>query len=332
MTGLLTRRSRDTPLRPRRLVALVARLRPTGRQPLAIAAAICTFACLQATTARAWDAREPGAAPPSLRGMAGAGIAAALGTGALFTNPAALSAQPGQNIELGLARDQRPGRTGFWVGSVDGNRGGIAGGTIYSFETGVRADGRSRSGSDWRSGIALGVHGDSASFVLGGCMRRLGLDLGAGGGEAKRSISGWTGDLGLAASLGDVVHLGAVWRDITSIDDSVAGRAETTSRVGGGLAISAGPVLLAADALWRLDDSVAQWHAGATVAIAGVVQVRAGWRLDPGSVARQLIAGGLGLRIEQYGVDVALELDPAQPSRFRFALSLVVGIPYVLGG
>ena len=303
-----------------------------GGGPAAIATALCAIACLPAQSALAWDAREPGAMPPSLRGMAGAGIAAALGTGALFTNPAALSAQPGQNIEIGLARDQRPGRTGFWVGSVDGNRGGVAGGTVYSFETGERADGRTRSGSDWRSGIALGLHGDSGSFVLGGCLRRLGLDLGAGGGEKKRSFSGWTGDLGLAASLGDVVHLGAVWRDITHVEDSAAARAETTSRVGGGLAISAGPVLLAADALWRLDDAVAQWHAGATVAIAGVVQVRAGWRLDPGSVARQLIAGGLGVRIERYGVDAAFEFDPAQPSRFRFALSLVGGIPYVLGG
>ena len=295
-------------------------------------AALCALVLLSwAATALAWTGTDSASAPPALRAMGGAGIAGALGTGAIFTNPAAMAAQPGQNIELGFSHDRRPARTGFWAGSVDGNRGGIAGGTVYSYETGKRADGRSRVGTDWRSGIALGGTSDSASIVLGGTLRRVSMDVGAGADEAKESYAGWTGDAGLLIGIGQNLRLGAVWRDIVDVGTSVAAKQEVRSRVGGGISVNIGPVLFAGDAIWPLDGSDASWHAGAAITIASVVQVRGGWRMDPASAARHLIAAGLALRIDSYGIDLGFDIDPQTPDRFRVAASLVFGIPYVIG-
>lgn len=299
---------------------------------LCVAAWLCVAGSLCiAAPALAWNGTESASAPPALRGMGGAGIAGALGTGALFTNPAAMAVQPGQNVELGFSRDRLPGRTGFWAGSVDGNRGGIAGGTVYSYETGKSAAGRTRVGTDWRSGIALGAASDTASIVLGGTLRRLSMDVGAGAGEAKESYAGWTGDVGLLVGLGQHLRFGAVWRDVVDVGSSVAARVETRSRLGGGLSVNVGPVLAAADAIWPLDGGDPAWHAGMAVTLGSVVQLRGGWRMDPVSVARHLIAGGMALRIESYGLDVGFDIDPQTPERFRVAVSLVFGIPYVIG-
>ncbi len=302
-----------------------------ARRSLAVAVACAWLVLGTSGVALAWGGTDSASAPPALRGMGGAGIAGALGTGALFTNPAAMAAQPGQNIEIGFSHDRRPGRTGFWAGSVDGNRGGIAGGTVYSYETGKLGDGRTRVGTDWRSGIALGGASDSASVVLGGTLRRLSMDVGAGAGESKESYAGWTGDVGLLVGVGQNLRLGAVWRDVVDVGSSAAARQETRSRVGGGLSVNVGPVLVAGDAIWPLDGGEPAWHAGAAATIASVVQLRGGWRMDPSATARHLIAAGLALRIDSYGLDVGFDIDPQLPERFRVAVSLVFGIPYVIG-
>ncbi|MCB9738887.1 MAG: hypothetical protein H6747_06435 [Deltaproteobacteria bacterium] len=281
---------------------------------------------LRAAPAAAWDGANPGALPPALRATAGAGAATSTGVGSLFANPAVMGLQPGQSIELGFARGQRPGRTTFSLGSVDGNRGGIAGGTSYAYEFGQLASGRERSGYDWRAGIATGLRGETAALLLGGTIRRMSLELGAHQGEAKREIAGWTGDAGLLLALGQYVRLGAMWQNIRSIDES-----ETPSRLVGGLGIAAGPVLIAADGRFRTEDWSKSWAVGAQFGIANVAILRAGWQMDERGLFRHLITGGAGIRVDTYGFDVSFEMDPQTPARWRLGLAVVLGLPYVAG-
>lgn len=290
------------------------------------AAALLCCLLLTPAVAQAWTAADAGATPPSLRGTGGAGVAAVAGVAALFANPATMGMQPGQNIELGFARDQRPGRSTFTLGSVDGNRGGIAGGTSYAYEVGELADGRARSGYDWRAGIATGLRGETAGLLLGGSMRRLSMDVGAGAGQAKSTVSGWTGDLGLLLVLGEYIRIGGVWQNIVEL-----GGGETPGTIVGGLGIAAGPVLIAGDARFRTRDWAPSWAAGAQFAIAQVAILRAGWRMDEQSVTRHLVTGGVGARIERYGFDVSFEIDPETPARWRLGLAIVLGLPYVAG-
>lgn len=304
-------------------IGIVEPMKPTAR---ALSLLIATLVLSTGSLALARTGAEPGSLPPALRATGGAGVAAVTGLGSLFANPAAMGMQPGQSIELGFARDQRPGRSTFSLGSVDGNRGQIAGGSAYAYEFGDTVDGRERSGYDWRSGVSFGLKGETAGLLLGGTVRRMSMDWAAGAGQAKRTVEGWTGDVGLLLVLGEYIRLGAVWQNVKTL-----GSDEAPSMLAGGLGITAGPVLIAADTRFRTTDWEPNWAVGAQFGIAQVAIIRAGWRMDRGAQAQHLITGGLGVRIERYGFDASFEIDPKVPSRWQLGISVVLGLPYVGG-
>jgi hypothetical protein len=276
--------------------------------------------------ASAWTGAHPGAISPAMRAMGGAGVAVMAGTGALFANPALMAVLPGQSFEFGAARDQRPGRSTFSLGSVDGNKGSIAGGSVYSFESGTVAGGRDRSGYDWRAGAATGVKGDTAGFFFGGSLRRMSMDLGATDVIAAQAVSSWSGDAGILVVLGDHVRVGASWRNIGTKNED-----EAPSRLVSGIGIGASKLLIAADADVSTVSWKPRWHVGAQLLLGESFLLRGGWQLDNEATSRQMISAGAGIRIDRWGVDASFALDPAFSARWQLGVSIVLGLPYVGG-
>jgi hypothetical protein len=298
-----------------------------SKQSARVAAlALCLVLAAHPTGAAAWTGEQPGAVPPTMRAMAGAGAAVMAGTGALFANPALMAVLPGQSFELSFARDQRPGRSSFSLGSVDGNPGSIAGGSVYSYETGALADGRDRSGYDWRAGAATGVKGETAGLFFGGSVRRQSFDIGAADGVAARSVANWCGDAGILIVLGDHVRVGGAWRNIGSSDDD-----EAPSRVVGGVGIGGSSFAIAADADWSTQTWQPRLMVGGQLLLGQVVLLRGGWRLDNAATSRHLVTTGAGVRIDRWGIDASFAFDPRASARWQLGVSVVLGLPYVGG-
>ena len=278
----------------------------------------------------AFGGHRPGTLSPVALGMGDATVAAASGTAALVGNPAGLAHVKQHAMELGLGREPLNGTTSFYVAQADSSSpSGIAAGLTYAYHTGSEVNGITRSGSDFRAGVALGMGGDAGRLFIGGSVRWMSLDFEQEG-EDTRELTGWTGDLGVSLALAGKVRLGVAWRNLTVLDAD-----ETPGRVAGGVAIVFDKVILAGEGSWGMETGGTAWRGGAAVVLGDVAQLRAGYSWDENrgkeGVAAQSLHLGLGWRHETVTIDGGIALDLDSPTTFIFGIAMTFHLPYTLG-
>ncbi len=271
---------------------------------------------------------EPGSMSPAGVAMGGAGVASGAGTTALYTNPAGLAAHRAHNFELGYGRDGAHQRSTFFVQSADGQAPGfVQGGTAYAYETGTLADGRRRTGYEWRSGLALSGKSDIAHFMIGMSGRYVQFNTKAANGLAGYKTDGWTGDLGIAMALAGNVRVGFVWRNVLDIESI-----ETPQRMAAGGALAFESFLLTGDVGWGVDTPGAVYRVGAALSVVSALQLRAGYRYSElGTVTQaspvgHVVTGGFGFRFGKWSADAAV----AVPLSHAGDLTVIAALNYYL--
>ena len=264
---------------------------------------------------------------PLSLGMGDATVAAGAGTVALFSNPAGMAQRRQQSIELGGGWNGRSSTgSGFFSSTDSQTSPGLAAGVCYGYETGTLPGGVERSMHDTRFGLAAGAQSDAGGLSIGVSGRWLSMTV---GGATPRELSDWTGDLGLTTSLGQVVRIGAVWRNVFEVDPE-----ETPRRLATGIAIALGPVVVEGDGSWGLGASRltgAIYRAGLAAVFAEKIGARAGYvynHADPDSAGVHQVAAGFGIAIDQITFDVGLAIEPAHPSDSTALASLTWYVPY----
>ncbi len=276
-----------------------------------------------------FGAQRPGTLSPVALGMGDTSVAAGAGTVALVGNPAGLAHVRQHALELGIGRDPTNRTTSLYMAQADATSpSGFAAGWSYGYHTGSKVNGISRSGTDFRAGLSLGLGGDAGKLFIGGSARRLALDLEQDGAETK-TISGWTGDLGLSLALAGAVRLGVVWRNMAELD-----AVETPERVAGGAAVVLDKVILSGEGSWGIDGGGTAWRGGGLVLIGEALQIRTGYTWDESrgaDKAAQTIHFGLGWRHKTVTLDAGVGVDLDKPSSLLMAISLTMHMPYTMG-
>lgn len=267
--------------------------------------------------------RPAGLGPTSL-GMADATVAAGAGTLGLYANPAGLAQIRQYRVEAGGGWDPRPRAGSFFANAADATSpSGLGGGIGYSWQRG-RVGTESRGGHDVRMGMAWGARSDQLELYLGGTARWLDFDPGPGD-----TLRGWTGDVGAAMAIGQIVRIGAVYRNVTTLDPH-----ETPRRLGAGVAVTSHPLLLAFDAEFPLEGvGGLAFRGGAAFVIKDMAQLRAGYRWDnalPDADALGQLTFGLGFLIDRVSIEAAAGIDLAEPSNVQVTATLGAFLPDVL--
>ncbi len=266
---------------------------------------------------------------PLSLGMGDATVAAGAGTAALFTNPAGMAQRRQQSIEVGGGWNGRNNTgSGFFSSTDSQTSPGLAAGICYGYESGELPGGIERSMHDTRFGLAAGTQSDAGSLSIGVSGRWLSFEY---GGTTARDVSDWTGDVGLTTSLGQIVRLGAVWRNVFEIDTE-----ETPRRIATGVAVALGPVVVETDGSWGLGARVLTgpiYRAGIAAVFAEKLGLRGGYvynNADPAVAGIHQITAGFGLSIDHVTFDVGAALEPAHPSDFTVIGSLTWYVPYAM--
>lgn len=273
---------------------------------------------------------RPGTLSPVALGMGDATIAAGSGTVALVSNPAGLAHVRQHAMELGLSREPLNRTTSFYVAQADSTSpSGVAAGLSYGYHTGAAVAGITRSGSDFRAGAALGLGGETGRLYFGGSARWLDLEF-AQEGKDTRTVTGWTGDLGVTLALAGKVRLGAAWRNLVVLDAD-----ETPGRLAAGAAVVFESFILSGEGSWGIDGGGLAWRGGAGLLVADTLQLRAGYSWDKNRGVNgapvQNAHVGLGWRHEAVVMDGGLAVDLDEPSTVIFGFSMTFQLPYTLG-
>lgn len=277
---------------------------------------------------------NPGSMSPAGLAMGGVGVASGASTTALYTNPAGLAAHRAHNFEFGFSRDRGFKRSSFFVQSADGQAPGfVQGGSSFAYESGTLPDGRTRTGYDVRGGLAFAGSSDVAQMMIGLTTRYMDIDYGKSATIAKRSITGWTGDLGMTVAFTGNLRLGFVWRNVLALDP-----VEAPERLAGGIAVVLSGVIVAVDGSWGVDTPGTTYRAGAAVNIGESFQLRGGYiyselgTFDAAATGpAHWASGGFGFRFGRYSVDAALALDVARPAEMQLTVALNFYMPKLRG-
>ncbi len=273
--------------------------------------------------------QRPGTLSPVSLGMGDTAVAAGAGSVALVGNPAGLSNVRQHTLELGFGRDPLKSKSSFYISQTDATSpSGLAAGVSYGYLAGSKVQGKTRSGTDFRAGLALGLGGDAGKLSLGGSIRRLALDYEESG-APTRSVAGWTGDLGISLALAGSIRFGVVWRNLTKVD-----AVETPGRVAGGAAVVLDKVIFTGEGSWGLEDQGTAWRGGAAVLLGETVQLRGGYSWDQNrgvTAPSQAVHVGLGYRHKTVTIDAGVGVDVDTPSKFLLAISLTMHLPYTMG-
>jgi hypothetical protein len=262
-------------------------------------------------------------------GMADAQVATAVGVAALVANPANMAANQQQVLEFGAGRDSRGGHDGLHVGVVDASSSwGIAAGVAYQRDVDWTHTPGLRTGNDLRFGLALGGINEVGRLTIGASARWLTLDVPGAG--KSRWLGGWTGDVGVAASI-HRFRLGGVVRHVLSPD-----AAETPRRLAFGIGWADSHLLANVEASLglrnptplagtRAADGLAV-RAGAAYQIGDEgLQLRAGFAHDDsldGVPALAQICAGLGWHTTTWAIDGSVGADVAGSGQWLAAVSL----------
>lgn len=272
-------------------------------------------------------------------GQADAVTAGGTGVQALYANPAAMAQVPQHTIEAGFARNGQAGSDTGYLATVDATSGwGLAGGVGVAHDADWTFDAPLRKGTDVRAGLAVGVNNEGGRLMLGATARWLSLDTRAP--LVARTVSGWTGDLGVDVAAGNL-RLGAVLRNAFTLD-----AAEAPRRVAFGAGYAVEHALLELDGSWGVQNEKAAANLPAGVAATtGQVyraggsyqfgeeglQLRAGYAFDQaqiGHATRHLASAGLGWHTTKVALDASFAMNVAKPEEFLVALGLTFVVPY----
>ncbi len=281
-----------------------------------------------------FGAERPAAAGSASLAMADATVASGMGTAALYGNPAGMSQAQQGVIEGGFARSGPKGGGGFYGTYVDSTSSwGLAAGVGWEQRTAwASGDGQPRFGQDVRAGLSVGGQSDAGKLLFGVSGRWLDVTSQATG--SKRSVTGWTGDVGATVGL-QHIRIGAVLRNALQIDDVEAPR-----RLATGIALVGERGVLEVDGSWGLlgDKAPAAAGDGPSYRVGGALQfaeeglqLRGGYVYDniiPASPQRHWISGGLSWRTTQASIDTGVSVDVANGYPVQFSASLTWLVPY----
>jgi hypothetical protein len=250
-------------------------------------------------------------------GMGDAFTAVATGTGALFHNPAGMSALMMYSVETSYMFDQQTGTNVLHASIVDGKSNPMLGGGFgYTYST---------SSSEARSPEFVGhdLYGALSTPLVPGWVlfgatihyvdySRFDVDF----------AEGMTVDLGTLLALGDLVSLGVAVRNLLEIEH--AGRPLEASF---GFNYHAWGTQIGADFFMTFDGSSNEPVTGYAVGLehmaTEVIPVRVGYR-DDDLNGGSLVSAGIGWRSDMAGVDMVFRqnLDASYARTLGLALDL----------
>ena len=272
------------------------------------------------------SAREEGANASSL-GVADAVRSSAVGTTALYFNPAAMSQFMQYAVETGYQFVSPLDGHVFTASVVDSaTNQGLAAGFSYSYITGHEFDtDLDRTGHMVRGGLATGWRGRNIALHAGIGLRYLDLSIGE-----DTTASGLTLDAGALMVLGDMFRVGVVGDNLIAADLT-----ETPRRLGIGTSLLYHSLLVSFDAVLDFEtltdeagDAVteAQYNTGLEFAVGGQVPLRVGYQYDK-IVERQSITGGIGYVSRVVAVDFGFSQNLDNKDDNIFSLNVRVFVP-----
>ncbi|MFW5966286.1 MAG: hypothetical protein ACOCV2_02155 [Persicimonas sp.] len=256
-------------------------------------------------------------------GMGLAYTSVASGSPGLFHNPGGITANVMYQAE-GTFEYNPSGSvlTGAVVDSKTNQN--VGGGAAYSYFIG-RGDLDEVSGHDVRLGVGLPVVPEQVS--VGASLRYLHLKDEAA--EDEPFMQGFSVDAGVVLRPHELVRFGVAGQNLIDLCEdpdvcagvmptkisggaAVGDEAEYLLSVDGGVDISSDP-----DGVHPFAEVGGEYFAG------GAVPVRAGYQWIP-SLDRHVLTGGLGVRVEQAGLDFGFRVDPSDPEYAFFNGSVSV--------
>lgn len=272
--------------------------------------------------------REDGAPAMSL-GVGDSVRASAVGTSALFFNPAGMPRLKQYAIEAGYSFLNALGGHSFGVSMVDSaTNDGLAMGFQYNYVLGKR-DGKDRDGHNIRGGLATGYATKDFAIYGGLGVRYTNLVVGAGdNGENGQvdDIEFFTMDAGLVLTISDMFRLGVVGQNL--IDTKSLRDAPRTIGVGAALQVESFELGIDANLDIATDPEavLVSWHFGAQYVIENLVAVRLGFVFDQGRNDKRIAAGAsyVGKLI---GVDLGFQQSLDNGDDTIFSLGVRVLLP-----
>lgn len=247
-------------------------------------------------------------------GMGDAFTAQPTGAGALFHNPAGISALMMYSVEASYVHDQVDGLNIIHASIVDGKSNpNLGGGIGYTFSvSSSNANRPSFEGHDFYGAMAMPV---VPGWVIAGAEVHY-LDYT----QSDRDLAdGVTFDGGVLVSLGDFFSFGTAVRNINEQENS--GRPLEASF---GLAFRMVSLALGVDTILSFADAegpYTSYAAGLEYLVGGIVPVRVGYQRD-GQTDHNIISGGAGYRSELFGLDAVFRQDLDQTDARLMGLAL----------
>ena len=245
-------------------------------------------------------------------GMGEAFTASATGTGALFHNPAGISALMMYSMEAAYVHDLSTGVNVLHASITDGKSNAwLGGGVGYSYSTSSdEAELAGFTGHDFYS--ALSVPAVPGWVMVGVTMHYLDYNR-----FDENVADGVTLDAGLLVSLGDFITFGAAGRNLIDIDGL-----HRTKEAKFGLSFHNYMFSVNADTFVNFgeEDPTVSFAAGAEVLIGSVVPVRLGY-LNNRFTSHSSISTGVGYRSSLFGGDILFRQDLGESDRRMLGLA-----------
>ncbi len=246
-------------------------------------------------------------------GMGEAFTASATGTGALFHNPAGISALMMYSMEAAYVHDMSTGVNSLHASITDGKSNPyLGGGTGYTFSTSSdEADFAGFTGHDFYGALSFPI---VPGWLIGGSTIHW-LDYST---FDDNYATGLTLDAGLLAFLGDFVSLGVSARNLLEVEG-----ANRPIQTRFGLNYHAYGFQIGADAIVDfLDEETAvSYAAGAELMVGEVVPLRAGY-LNDQRTGHSSLSAGVGYRSSLVGGDILFRQDLSDGDRRMLGLAL----------
>ncbi|MEL6546233.1 MAG: hypothetical protein AAFQ82_16515, partial [Myxococcota bacterium] len=272
---------------------------------LTLATTIATLVVTQGVGAEAGVYDEyVGVRAPS---MGGAHRGVGTSNDTLYLNPAGMAIAQRYSLDAGYAFSPFDNLNRFNVSVVDSKSGPVAGGVGYTL---VNGDGDGLDANIQRFYGAL-AYSLIPNLTLGATVRHIRGSLSDAinedGERVEREVRAWNGDIGLAAQFGSI-GAGLVYQNVLNADEE--DELFTPRTLGGGISFTTGPLVLAADAVNRIDDDEFSYNVGAEYFLQESYALRAGYAYEP-FVDREgqgdnesIVSGGLAYITGQGAVDL----------------------------
>lgn len=234
-------------------------------------------------------------------GMGEAFTAAATGSGALFHNPAGMSALMMYSVEASYVYDQQTGLSSLHASIVDGkSNGSLGGGVGYTFTVSSSdAAVPSFTGHDIVGALSMPVV--PGWLIVGLALHYLNYS------QLDEALAdGVTLDAGLMVALGDYIAFGSAVRNILDVEHS-----GQNLQAGFGVNFHTRALQIGADAILSFDcedDICTDYRGGLEYLVIERLPLRLGYHYDTDG-SRQAVSAGAGWRHELFGLDILFRQD-----------------------